>query len=317
MSQSPARVCTLGLSLCLFMAATPGAHASPHSRSHAVDRIDLPRSSAEAASFAIDVNGDGSRDNAFGNVLVVLSGSLQLDFYAGTASAVAAGQVVHLVELRSRDADFTVDPAAEAGWYVGEPTLAPPLFDGTDNFRYEAIYPPGNFFASLTAGGFVSANPVTTNAPVDVTVVLRIGTNPMALPMQGARLEFTTTPSGLAEGQLNGSIRTADIEVNFVPALASALDQVVQDDPGSDIAMTLLQIFDHDPADGMIGFDEVRAHPLIVGLLAPDVQIRDANGNYAPNPANSTPDALSFGFGFTAISSPALLPRIFIDDFES
>jgi hypothetical protein len=38
-------------------------------------------------------------------------------------------------------------------------------------------------------------------------------------------------------------------------------------------------------------------------VLAPDVQIYDANGNYAPNPLNTVKDSLSVGIGFTAVAA--------------
>jgi hypothetical protein len=37
--------------------------------------------------------------------------------------------------------------------------------------------------------------------------------------------------------------------------------------------------------------------------VAPDLDRLDANGNYAPNPANSDKDSLSVGFGFTTVTA--------------
>ena len=53
--------------------------------------------------------------------------------------------------------------------------------------------------------------------------------------------------------------------------------------------------------DGTIGDCEIATNGLLQNLLAPDVQLFDAAGNYHPNPANTTKDSLSVGLGFTAV----------------
>jgi hypothetical protein len=46
---------------------------------------------------------------------------------------------------------------------------------------------------------------------------------------------------------------------------------------------------------------EVATSGLIQNVLAPDVQMFDAAGNYHPNPTNANKDSLSIGLGFTAV----------------
>jgi hypothetical protein len=62
----------------------------------------------------------------------------------------------------------------------------------------------------------------------------------------------------------------------------------------------------------LIKLCEVTGSSLIQALLAADVQIRDVDGNYAPNPANTTRDANSFGIHFTGIVSD----HVFTDGFD-
>jgi hypothetical protein len=298
------------------VAAAGSVCAASYSRGHAVDDLDLPGSNSAAAGYAFDLNSDGSADNAFGSVLASIISGFDLDVAGATSSDTATGQIVHLVELRSSDAAFATDPAARATWFVGEATPAPPLFDGSDTFRYDANFVPGTFLAALSGSSFVSADPATTSAPVEITLRLRLAGYPIDLPLQGARLAFGVSVAGLVNGRVNGSIRKTDIDTIFVPALAEALNDAVQADPQSPSAMTLLGLFDDSPMDGEITSNEVANNPLMISLLSPDVDIRDAHGNYAPNPANTSKDALSFGFGFTATASQTLLPQIFIDGFE-
>jgi hypothetical protein len=300
--------------LLLSLPATQPASAA--TRGHALDLLDLPSSNAETSAYAIDLDGDGNTDNQFGAVLVAMASNLGTDIPASTQSDVAAGRVVHLIELRSSDAAFANDPAAVATWYVGQATAGAPLFDGSDTFRYDPAVEPARFVAPLAGGSFVSANPVTTSAPVGLPLRLRIGAYPIELGLQGARLAFNVVPTGLVQGRVNGSISSEEIDAVFVPTLATSYNDIVQANPGSKEAMTLLGLFDNAPEDGAISVAEVRDNSLFQSLLAPDVDIRDANGNYAPNPANTTPDSLSFGFAFTAVVSTTLLPRVFADGFE-
>jgi hypothetical protein len=53
--------------------------------------------------------------------------------------------------------------------------------------------------------------------------------------------------------------------------------------------------------DGIISDCEVATNGIMRNLLAPDVQMFDAAGNYHPNPSNTSPDSLSIGYAFTAV----------------
>lgn len=292
------------------------AAAASFARGHALDRLQLPVSSNEANGFAIDLDGDGNTDNQFGAVIASMASSGMTNLAGQMDTAVAAGDIVHLVELRSSDASFTTDPAATATWYVGEPTIAPPVFDGSDTFRYHPNHDPAAFTAALVGGTFVSAEPATTTTPVGLVVTLQIGAYTVPLSIQGARIAFTVAPSGLIEGQVNGSIGDEEIDNVFVPTLATSFNDIVQADPNSDEAMTLLNLFDTAPEDGAITVEEVATNSLMASLLQPDVDIYDENGVYAPNPEGTSPDSMSFGFGFTAVASPTVLPLIFANGFE-
>jgi hypothetical protein len=276
-------------------------------RGCAVDDLALPKTSQEASSYAADVDGDGQPENRFGSFLAVLAGNLATDIDADTGAAVASGQIVNLIELLSRDATFTNDPAAQATWFVGEATPAPPLFNGTDTFRYDPSFTSLVLTGPLASHVFIAASSLTSIDPQFIEVQIRAGAQTITLPLLRPRLKFTTTASGLTLGQLNGSITKSDIDNIFVPGLATHFNAVVQADPQSDSAMTLLSVFDKSPTDGQISVAEVAAQPLITDLLAPDVQVL-VNGGDA--------DALSFGFGFTAVASVTILPRIFDDGFE-
>ena len=102
------------------------------------------------------------------------------------------------------------------------------------------------------------------------------------------------------------------VQSTLVPRIAQSLTAQVQANPNSSSSMQLESIFDTggctnpdgsqaSARDFTISTCEVAQNSLIQNLLAPDVQIYDSQGRYAPNPANTTRDSLSVGFAFTAV----------------
>jgi len=274
-----------------------------------------PMTPAEATSAAIDLNGDGHADNQLGALFAMLSNT-GFDF----AEPVNSGEVVYLLRVTSSDGAFQTDAAAHAEWIVGQPTApTPPDFSGNGSFQADPLYAPGVFTAPLVGANFLSANPVTTTAPVDVPLNLYLGSS-LVLPLHGARLTFTVAPSGLMQGQINGSVRNDDIQSILIPGLTLEINQIIAS--GSPDAATLLNIFDTGcngvgAHDGVIDVCEVQGNGLIVAATAPDVDIYAPNGSYSPNPANTNRDSLSFGMRFTAANAQ-VTPRdvIFANSFD-
>jgi len=304
----------LGTALVVALAAAGLPQAAPAATRGYIALAIPPSTNSEVLAAAIDLNGDGIADNQFAQVLIAL-GSLNLDFSA----PVTSGQVVYLMRVTSADATFQNDTAALGEWIVGQPTAPlPPDFSGGGSFQIAPGIAPGRFIAPLAAAAFVSANPVTTVAPVEVPFELRLGEN-LIIPLTGARLAFTVTPGGLTNGQLNGSIREEDVQAIIIPGFAIYLNQVVA--AGGPDAMTVLAIFDTGcngvgANDGMIAVCEVANNSLITSLLVPDVDIYAPDGSYAPNPANTDPDSLSFDLRFTAANAQVPLEVVFADSFE-
>jgi len=90
------------------------------------------------------------------------------------------------------------------------------------------------------------------------------------------------------------------------------MTHIIQADPEASIAVTIGQLFDMggctnpdgtvaQSSDGKIDVCELLTSPLLNGLLQPDVQIWDAQGNYAPNPLGGNADSMSIGLGFSAV----------------
>jgi hypothetical protein len=298
LAMSPHKILRYSLVAVLIAAlGTSPVQATEYSRTYAVTRINLPTTNAEALSFAIDVNGDGVPDNNIGSFLAVFSSlgsGAASDLNSSTNAAIANGSLIHSLIVHSADAQFHDDPSAQVVWYAGPPS---------DN-----TYPPVAFSAALADGTFASADPATTTDPVELPLLLVIGPDLGTVYLQRARLSFTVENSGQMQGQINGAILHADLLNQILPMLVDMFNAVIQSDPTSQDAQTLLNLFDTGCSgsgahDGSIQYCELSENPLMQTLMAPDVQVRDANGNYA--------DANSIGLRFTAI-----FDRVFANGFE-
>ena len=297
---------SLGLLLACLAATT--AHATTYVRSYLVNNLLLPTNNSQAASYAIDVDGDNSVDNNFGQVLSALAAQ-GLDFNALTASPVASGSIVHLVHLQTTDQLVANDPAAQATWCIGPPTATPPTFNGTE--APTCADTSGTFVAALSNRSFTSPSPATTANPVSLDLELPAGAGNVTLAVRNARLSFSADATGnITLGQINGSIPHTDITDLFEPAMAALCNASIQSDPGSNTAMSCKGIFDTGctghpeyASDGQIELCEIAESALIQALLAPDVQVADGG---------TLIDANSMGIRFTAIA----YDRVFASGFE-
>ena len=121
------------------------------------------------------------------------------------------------------------------------------------------------------------------------------------LPFSVYSISFHVAANGLSQGQLNGAALASDVDAVVPPALAAAIDQscagVATPSQQCQAALLLLDT-DHDQR---ISAAELRASNLVKGALAPDVKLFDVHGKFAPDGAAAVKDALSLGFGFTAV----------------
>ena len=277
-----------------------------------------------ASDFAYDLNGDGRADNQLGNIAGALAGQ-GFDLQAGIDGAITGGQSITLVDEQSTDPTFGSDACAATDVVPGV-AMAAPDFSGNGRFTIDGTVAPGHFFGPIASGAFVSQPPpAQARVPVVVHKLMLplFGVTPV--DVYGARIQYVRAASGqLGGGQLNGAIRQEDIQTKVVPAVAALFNQKVTADPTSSGSMQLLSIFDNGgtanaacgatcknldgscaaAGDGQISDCEVGTNGIIKNVLAPDVQMFDAAGNYHPNPLNTKKDSLSVGVGFTAV--PAL-----------
>jgi hypothetical protein len=272
-----------------------------------VDAVTIPANATAANQVAFDVDGDGVPENALGQVLVALqaAGASALPMQVAMTGGIASGAIVQLISFQSDDATLATDAAAAAHWYTGQPTAG----FLTSPHTISSSIAAGSFVGSLAGRDYSSSDPAATQTPVAITlpIMLFASGTPIHLQLNGAHVQwhFSGT-TGLASGELQGSIRLQDVNTVFIPELALAINTQIQADTSSSSAHALKSIFDVGgcagavAGDGNVNLCEVSSNVLLQALLVPDVHIYDNAGAYKPA-ATGTPNALSVAFGFTAV----------------
>jgi hypothetical protein len=288
---------------------------------YVTNTVTVPQTKAD---FAIDLNGDNHADNQLGSIVSILK-TESLSVQDGVTMAVAAGTLVILGTESSTDATFQTDSCATTKIQLGNSTATPPKYDGTDTFTVSTSAAPGTFNGPITGGKFKSNDPRTTKAPVSLTILLPLiaGATPVELDVEGAQLTYTRDAAGaVTGGELHGFLTQTSVQNKVVPNVAALLTSKVGEANPTSTDMQIGSIFDTGgtpPATGgtcgatcanpdgscavagdkKIDICEVSTNNLIQQVLAPDIQMFDAQGNYSPTPANTKKDSLSLGLGFT------------------
>jgi hypothetical protein len=285
--------------------------------------LTLPKAHAD---FAIDLDGNGTPDNQLGNIIGVLNGQFTMGNgpQDGVNQALQKGNVLLLFD--EKGASLSSAECASVDFAAGNQPANPPKYDGSDTFTINAMLGGGTFKGRITGSAFNSNSPVTTTNPTNITVLLPIvaGVDPITLSITGAHLQFTKSGDTLMKGQINGAIKSTDVQNEIIPSVAQLLNKKINMDPTSSSSMTLLSIFDsgmvtHDPScpdmscknpdgtcskpmDKTISVCEVGTNSLIKSVLSPDVQMFQ-NGVYKPNKDKTVKDSLSMGLAFTAVKA--------------
>jgi len=298
------------------VACTP-VNGSAHAQ-YVWNAVTVPQ---QRSDFAWDLNGDGRLDNQYGNIVGALSGQ-NIDVQGQANMTITSGQSLTLLDARSSDALFEADSCAATTMYSGV-AMSAPDFSGAGHFTVDTGVTAGHFTGPIASSRFTS-EPPPANAQIPVVVHVNLplfGNTPV--DVIGARLTYVRGANGsVTGGQLNGAIRKYDVDHQVIPAMTAGFNYQVQTNPTSTTTMQLLSIFDNggkaSPAcggatcqnldgscavahDNIFSDCEVSTSGLIQNVLAPDVQMFDAAGNYHPSAANTSKDSLSIGLGFTAV----------------
>ena len=314
---------------------TPGAGGNVGK--FVADTLTTP---TQRSDFAYDLTGSGRMENQLGIIMGALK-QQGLDPQMGVTMALQSGQVVLLVSENSSDATFQTDACAQTTIQNGVSVKTPPTAGAT--YMVDSSATGGTFAGPIASGTFTSAASATTKSPVTMSLQLPLVPNsdPLKLTVVGAHVTYTQSGGKITSGQINGAIKKTDIDSTVIPKVATLLQNKLMMDKGmlTSTDMSILSLFDTggsagampagctmscsgtcqnpmtagDPrscmcaaaSDSIVDLCEVSTNSIIKSVLAPDVQMFDASGNYAPNPmpTATSKDSLSLGLKFTAVKA--------------
>jgi len=278
-----------------------------------INTLDIPSSSAEANACGLNIDGDsqGRVDNALGQVISALAGSTGADPQPVMDAALADGTALHLLDVQADS--LADDPTVALRPFLGDDSDANPSnnFSGSEMFTISASSPTDDLVPGAIGSGALDLGPGT----MSVRIVVVSGTQPIQVPIIGVHVTGNITDTNITSGILAGAVTQDTIDNILIPSVTLSLQAVVASDCGGTYpncctdasnGQTIVSLFD-DNNDCMVSQSEVANNNLVNSLLAPDVDLLDASGNYAPN-SDGVNDSLSLGVCFTAVGAVFTLP---------
>lgn len=267
---------------------------------YVVNKASVPTSNTEARDYGLDLDGDGVKDNQLGSVLSLLVGQ-GLDIQSTIDSAVAEGSIILLVDFQTKD--FASTTAAGIQVFLGDNEM-PAACMGTEEYDPDTgmgcqHHLDGNGSFSIAAGspqnaalGGKIAGGTFTGGPGDVALQIALGgTEAIQLNLIGARAVATgITDSAIGSATsggviIGGAVTKQDIDTQVIPAIQKQLIPTIAETctnlsspPACGCAdgstgETIINLFDKNPVDCMVSVTEITSNALIMGVLAPDVEI--------------------------------------------
>jgi hypothetical protein len=276
---------------------------------YVIDSVVVPANANEAQDVALDIDGNGTKDNKLGGLLGSLS-SFVGDIQGLVAEQVAKGGIILLANVKATD----LTAASGVGLYVylganpnPEPCATPDdtecglHLQGDGSFDIDDNSPTDAVVVGSTAGGKF------TGGPGSVTIQLSLSelADPLSLTLSSAKAEMSVSADGLTGGILGGALTIDSINNDLLPAVATVIAGILADEecgttapccpPGS-AGETILQVLDEGGVangDCVITPEELATNAFVSSTLGnPDVDL-DADG---------TKDAVSLGIGFSAVT---------------
>ncbi|HET7544429.1 MAG TPA: hypothetical protein VFK05_31375 [Polyangiaceae bacterium] len=254
--------------------------------------------------YALDLDGDGGPNNAYGGVISALT-SYGFDAQTAADAELAAGRGLQLLALGVPRANSAPSSATLELWRAQD--QAAPDFAGAGSFVIDSGVPSARLDAILNGRELKSVRAAAGETLPRLLLHLPLG-GALDLPVSVCSISFEFAGTRLIGGQLNAAALASDVDAIVPPALAAEFDRrCTGANVQSESCQTVLTLFDSNQ-DRHISADELRTSSPVKALLAPDVKLFDAQAKFAPDSAAKVKDALSIGFGFTAVAAQIKQP---------
>ena len=265
--------------------------------------ITLPDATT-ATKIGHDYNGDGTVDNALGNILGGLSSMAggSLNVQEAVDSGINKGTT--LVLLRMQADDWATDDSSKAQAWVGAPKQCcstpddsaacaaeakTTCFAGGAEFAPAADSPTDAYFGGMISGSQATYGPAGMKFVLPFT-----GAGALTLNLKAVYIKGTVGADGksLSNGILAGAVTQDDLNNNLLPTITTMLNDTLTD-PATEQSVkdVIAQLFDTDTS-GTVTLEEVKDSTIVKTFLAGDVDV-DGDGT----------KELSLGLGFEAVSA--------------
>jgi hypothetical protein len=279
---------------------------------YVVSKASVPPSMAQASMYGLDIGAaksdtpDGLVDNRLGETLGILAG-MGFAIQATIDEAINVGSIILLVDFQTTD--FTNAKAAGLSVKLGANPMPAACSSPTDTTCANHLKGTASF--SIAANSPMDAavagkivNGTFTGGPGDITLQIALGTTqPLTLGLLNARAKATAITDAGMTLTVGGMVTATELMTQVLPAIQVQVAAVISRDCGTtgtpptcgctsttSTGATLLGLFDGDITgtvdDCHVSVEEIAGHPLIQGLLAPDV---------CSMSSCSAPDSLSLG----------------------
>ncbi len=248
-----------------------------------VNKLTLP---TKQGQYAVDLDGNGTKDNQLGNILALLGGYIPKNNSPQVMidAQIKQGTLILLFDVLAKSIVNAATMTLKM--YLGADLDSNPAdnFNGSEEFGISASSPTNLSMPGKIVSGKLSAGPGTMTIPIP------LGTTPTNVNLKKAQVVGTLSSTGLASGQINGAIPWTDVDTKLMPAIATMLDteyKTTTDTTLKNLFKTLLDL----NKDGTITAKELKSNIIIGALIAADV---DTDGD-------KKKDAMSAGLAFTGV----------------
>ena len=284
---------------------------------YVLDDLVVPATVNQASQVGLDIDGDGTVDNALGGLLAALATSAGLDLQGTVSEQLAVGSPIILADVQATSLSSATGVGVQV--FLGGDANPAPCADENDTVCGGHLEGGASFsiamdYDALVVGSIVNGQ--FSGGPGEVTIELSLSEGPgVPVRLVGARLQMGVTEGGLTAGKLGGALTEEDIQNDLLPAIVGIIDGLLAECTGEapnccepdSTGEQVLGFFDTNE-DCMVTQQELEDNSIISSTIGnPDLDLFDENGDFNPNSDNEK-DSLSVGIGFTATSAVFTAP---------
>lgn len=266
---------------------------------YVVDKVNIPKTMAEADASGLDIDGDKQVDNKLGQGLMTLMNVAHFDIQTSIDTAINAGQISLLPDFQTPD--FTTAGGAGIKVHIGSNPMPDP--SGCAATPPDAtkcgiqLTGSGSFTVATPSDAEVDGKVVAgtfNGGPGDLQLQISLAGATLNLNLISAKVQATgISDDGITSLIVAGAIPEDNIQHDIVPAIQTALNtNIIARDcdatkanttnydrcgcatsPSQSTGDLVVSTFDTITMDCNISADEINMNSLAMSILKPDLTL--------------------------------------------